>query len=164
MCKLSQVELHALFDYNPNTGILTWRESHGGAKKGKAAGYFCKRHVQIRVDKKLHYAHRLAWVYVYGEEPLDIDHKNGDPTDNRIENLRSVTHQTNMENLRRATSKNLSGFLGVGTYKREGQKTRYIASIIVNGKRYKLCRFDTPEEAHEAYLNAKRELHKGCTI
>jgi hypothetical protein len=160
---LTQDLLQSLLIYDKESGYFFWKVTSGGAVKGKKAGYVCKRHIQIRINKKLYYAHRLAWIYVYGREPDSIDHINGNPTDNRICNLRSVTHQTNMENLRRATTKNACGFLGVETVKLK-TKIKYVARIIVKNKRYTLGHAYTPEEAHQIYLEGKRKLHKGCTI
>ena len=68
-----------------------------------------------------------------------------------------------MENLRKATTKNACGFLGVETVKLK-TKIKYVARIIVKNKRYTLGHAYTPEEAHKIYLEGKRKLHKGCTI
>ena len=161
---LTQTDLHSLLDYDQDTGVFTWKKSIGAAKQGKVAGYLCNKHVQIRLYKKLHYAHRLAWLYVYGYEPKDIDHINGNPIDNRIINLRSVDHTTNMQNIRKARSDNVCGFLGVETIIRKTTKTKYRATIIVHGKRIELGKFDNPVDAHNKYIEAKRKLHDGCTI
>ncbi|WP_292613113.1 HNH endonuclease signature motif containing protein, partial [Nitrobacter sp. 62-13] len=75
-----------LLHYDPETGRFTWRS---GQKAGRAAGSIGGRYVQIMIGKKNYLAHRLAWLYVHDSPPLEeIDHVNGDPRDNRINNLR----------------------------------------------------------------------------
>jgi hypothetical protein len=106
-------------------------------------------------------AHRLAWCIAYGEWPsLEIDHINGDAGDNRLCNLRNVDRATNAQNKRRAQCTNKSGIQGVETH----AVGRLSASVWVGGKRVYLGRFDTAEEAHAAYVAAKRRLHQGCTL
>ena len=92
---------------------------------------------------------------------MEIDHINGNRTDNRIANLRAVTRGGNMQNQRRAHASNTSGLLGV-YYKPKNKK--WAAQIQANKKRMNLGLFKTAEEAHTAYLKAKRELHDTCTI
>lgn len=114
----------------------------------------------VSVDAKQRYAHRLAWLYVYGQWPNgSIDHINGVRTDNRIQNLRDVSHKTNMQNIRAANRRNASGFLGVMP-----SLSKWQAQINIDGKQTYLGSFDTPELAHEAYVSAKRKHHAGCTI
>lgn len=106
-------------------------------------------------------AHRLAWLYVYGEWPNgDIDHIDGDRLNNRIANLRDVSRRVNLENQRRPKACNKSGFLGVKTFRDQ----RFQARIQVRGVQLHLGTFDTPHEAHAAYVAAKRNLHQGCTL
>lgn len=104
--------------------------------------------------------HRLAWLYMHGRWPSgDIDHINGNRSDNRFSNLRDVATQTNSENRRCAQKNNKAGLLGV-TKRRNG----YEARIRVLGRLIYLGLYDTPERAHEVFLQAKRERHAGCTI
>lgn len=85
---------------------------------------FCKRYL----------VHRLAWLYTYGQFPTVIDHINGVRTDNRLCNLREVTHQQNHMN-QRISSKNTSGVTGVYLNKRNGL---WCAQMKFNGKTYHL--------------------------
>ncbi len=105
-------------------------------------------------------AHRLAWLYVHGTWPaMRVDHRNGNPADNRIRNLRLATNSENRQNLHKAHKNNLSGLLGVS---RNGNN--WAATIKINGKRIGLGTYKTAEAAHAVYLVAKRELHHAHTI
>lgn len=106
--------------------------------------------------------HRLAWLYVTGTWPSDqIDHVNGIRDDNRIFNLREATGPENNGNQRQARSDNKTGLLGVYWDK---QHKKFSAKIMFSGKHKYLGYFPTAEEAHAAYIKAKRELHSHCTI
>jgi len=100
--------------------------------------------------------HRLAWMLWYGCWPSgQIDHINGDKSDNRIENLRVVNNRQNKQNI--ATPKsNTSGFMGVSFHKKSG---KWAANIKINGKSKYLGLFDTPELASSAYKSAKKSIH-----
>jgi len=112
----------------------------------------------IMVDRTSHKAHRLAWLYTYGEWPVgDIDHINECKGDNRIINLREATRAENMQNRSKANKNGHSGLLGVT---KVGKK--WLGQIHVDGVRHHLGRFESPQEAHAAYLRAKHQLHKGA--
>lgn len=162
MSHLTQARLQELFYYDQATGIFTRKVATSNVKAGKTTGSLdSKGHLNFRVDKRMHLAHRLAWLYCYGEFPSgQIDHINGVRTDNRIANLRDVPASINAQNIRRARADNKTGFLGVS--KHAGGK--YVAQIQVNGKVTHLGLFTDPEVAHQAYLSAKRIHHPGCTI
>lgn len=157
---LSAEYLRALISYDPETGHFTWRISRSNVRAGERAG--CSRddgYRLIRIDRTMYLEHRLAWLYVHGEWPSQfIDHMNGDPTDNRIANLREATPQINQQNRRK--SKNPIGLVGV----RRTRCGNYQARIGHNKQETVLGTFQTPEEAYEVYLTAKRRLHEGCTI
>src|SRR5690554_1763211 len=98
---ITQSDLHEVLNYCPDTGVLTWKKqlaprgrigSIAGCaeKKGRSAG-----RVSIRIHGKLYLAHRLAWFYVHGEWPELIDHIDGDPSNNRLSNLRRATKAQN---------------------------------------------------------------------
>ena len=102
---ISQAELHAMLDYNPETGEFRWKIYRApNAQPGMLAGNkTSKGYHKIRVELGISpvFAHRLAWYYVHGYMPdysrmLEIDHINGVKDDNRISNLREVTHLENM--------------------------------------------------------------------
>ncbi|WP_333906863.1 HNH endonuclease [Delftia acidovorans] len=150
--------------YDPATGIFTRTSTRGLSdrwKKGQSAGSPVKgAYVQIWLLGRLYQAHRLAWLVNYGVWPSKhIDHINGNRHDNRIANLRESDDLLNMQNIRKPHKDNKLGVLGVKLY-----NGRYVARIYVQGKERSLGSYDTAEEAHQAYLKAKRAMHEGCTI
>jgi len=100
---LSQARLRELLQYDPDTGVFVWLQSRRArASEGSIAGSnHPSKHRIIRIDGVNFYAHRLAWIYVHGPIPdgMLIDHINGQRGDNRIKNLRTVTHKENMGNM-----------------------------------------------------------------
>lgn len=162
---ISQDTVRQLFNYDEITGVLTWKVNKSDkAKIGVIAGHIHPFGYRwIRINNKRFTAHRVAWIYVYGEiqDHIQIDHINGNRADNRLVNLRLATRSENACNIQKARSHNKLGILGVH-FRKDNKKFR--AVIKVNGKIKNLGQFDTAEEAGEAYLKAKRELHPFCTI
>jgi hypothetical protein len=154
--KISVQRLKQLVNYAPDTGEFTWNMPRRKCRTGDKAGCRMKNgYIVLRLDDCLFYAHRLAWFYVNEVWPANvIDHINGDRSDNRFSNLREATIAQNAQNSSRIRSTNTSGFTGV---RRENKK--WLAEIKVNYKPMRLGLFNTPEEAHEAYLIAKHNLH-----
>lgn len=149
--------------YDEQTGIFRWKVSKRGLRIGDLAG--SKRqhgYIAIRIDKQLIYAHRLAWFYMYGTWPIgEVDHIDGNRLNNSKANLRDVEPIVNKQNIRSARSDNACGLLGVFLDKRSN---KYVSKLQTNGKQKWLGLFETPEKAHQAYLEAKRQTHEGCTI
>jgi len=152
---LTAERLRELLDYNPETGVFKWRKPpRKKAINGLVAGKRGGRYVMIGIEQTLYCAHRLAWLYVHGKWPhLDIDHINRDGRDNRIANLREATPSDNMCNARQR-SDNSTGFRGVFP-----KRKRFSAQVRKGKTRLSLGTFDTPEEAHAAYVKAARALH-----
>lgn len=159
LATLSASLLRELLDYDPATGVFTWRVTLSNVRPaGSVAGTIeGNGYCQIQIARVVHKAHRLAWLYVHGEWPQrDIDHKNGNRADNRIANLRPATRSQNLQNQHHARSDSRCGLQGVSLH----QSGRWRARIqSADGKRRHLGFFDSPQEAHAAYLTAKRELH-----
>ena len=156
-------QLKNALNYDANTGVFIWKTRPSKAVKvGDVAGCVEKRigYVTIGIAKRIYKAHRLAWLYAYGEWPKGlIDHINGNKADNRIANLRDVFADGNSQNIRKPNRRNKSGFMGVIFFQK-----KWRASITVSGKTKWLGDYATPEEAHQVYLVAKRKYHGACTI
>ncbi len=147
--------LRSVLHYEPETGIFTWKvRTANRVKVGDVAGCPDGRgYLQIRVQSRKYQAHRLAWLYVYGEWPKDqLDHINRIRTDNRISNLREVTNKQNLQNAGKR-SNNTSGHSGVRWYR---QSSKWVACITHNYKRIHLGFFATIEEAIAARKAAEK--------
>lgn len=165
---LSAARLREVIHYDPDTGVFTRKvrlaqRHHAGDRADtvitseKMRGY---RRVSLFSQRYL--AHRVAWLYVHGVWPeKHLDHINGDKGDNRIVNLREADDQLNIENIRVPKASNSCGFLGVVLHKQSGI---WRARLQVNKVGIHIGMYATPEEAHEAYVIAKRKYHEGCTI
>jgi hypothetical protein len=154
--------LRESLEYDTQTGIFTWRKNHYRPDLiGKTAGsVHSAGYISIAVHNIKRLAHRLAWFYVTGNMPNGhIDHINGNKLDNSFNNLRQVTRFGNLQNMRTATKANKVGFLGVSAH-----QGKWRVQIMINGKSIRESGFDTPEQAHQRYLELKRLHHPTCTI
>jgi hypothetical protein len=161
----TQERLLELFKYNPNDGSFE-RIKTTAPKAIKGMVIFGSKnssgYLLVSVDSKTFVAQRLAWIISNGDiqSGLQIDHINRDRSDNRLCNLRLVTHMENGHNQKlRAT--NNSGYAGVFWHT---QSKKWRASIMVNYKPIHLGGFDTPEEANVAYVTAKEIYHPSSPI
>lgn len=145
---MNQSELHALFDYEPGVGML--RRKAGGRKPypwhGAGKG---RRYLVHCYGAKSIYLHQAVWLYHHGYVPAMLDHINGDPQDNRIENLRECTNSQNQFNSARKVN-NKSGYKGVVFHAKAKHKPWH-AKINVAGRRVSLGYHATKEEAAAAY-------------
>lgn len=151
-------------DYNQETGQFIWKVSTCKANAGSVAGYINSNgYVIVGLLGEKYRLHRLAWLLTHGQWPDGtIDHINCDKTDNRLCNLRSVSHAVNMQNKREPTIANTSGFLGVYWSARRGG---FMASVGFESKKQKRRGpYKTPERAFAAYVDLKRMHHEGCTL
>lgn len=156
--KLTAAWLRENMDYAPDTGVFMWKKRGFGRTVGKPLGskLWTKgaAYLTMKVDGTVYYAHRLAWLYHYGEWPAQsVDHIDGDRTNNAIENLRVCTAAQNAA--RRPTSKrNIAPSRGVFPH-----GTGYVARIHFGNKRHYLGYFPTAEEARVAYEKAAKKIH-----
>ena len=149
---ISIEDLRKVLEYFPETGEFKWNVPRLG-KKPKSFGSLCTNgYLLTRINYKKYLLHRLAWAYVYGYWPEQLDHINRDRADNRISNLREATRSQNLAN---RTVRARSGFKGVVLLK----GGRFRAAITVNRKFKSLGLFNTAKEAHACYVaNAKKEF------
>lgn len=160
--KLTRERLCELLRYEPESGLfIRLTRPCGTVQIGDVAGSINKDgYVRILIDGRGYMAHRLAWLYVNGTWPEnEIDHVNGVRSDNRVINLRDLHHSQNQTNQRKPSKRSKTGLLGVFKH---GNK--YVASISFKGKSKYLGLFETAEQAHSAYVTAKRSLHPASTI
>jgi hypothetical protein len=165
---LTQARLKELLRYDAQSGLFAWkvkRPSAGGfVSPGDIAGYKnpVTGYTQIRIDGEIFQAHRLAFLYVTGAFPKHVtDHRDTNRANNRWDNIRDVTQSVNMQNKKIAQRNSSHGFLGI--YLRKPSNV-WVARVHTDGKSVWVGSFSTPEEAHAAYVAAKRRLHPGGTI
>jgi len=161
----TQQEIKKQLHYDEATGIFTWIVSKNSFMKigDLAGGINTYGYWIVSIDNKHYMSHRLAWVYINGSCPshLQVDHINGDKSDNRINNLRLCNAIENQQNIKTCRVITKSRLLGAHKHSRSN---KWSAQIKVNKKYIYIGLFDTPEEAHQAYLNKKRELHPFNTL
>lgn len=161
--------LRQRLDYDPATGIFIWRArpaeqfpdaAHGHTWNtryaGKSAGSMNNSgYLKIGIDDEQFLAHRIAWLMFHGSSvPHDIDHVDGNRTNNRIANLRAATRAENLANMRRL--KTNTGIKGVYF---DAKRQKFQAHITVSYRQHNLGRFDTLEEAITARREAAMRLH-----
>jgi len=142
---LTQSRLKELLHYNPETGVFT------RVKNNKPTGWLDNGYVKIHVAGADRYAHRLAWLYMAGRVPLEVDHDNHNKADNRWDNLNGVDRQGNKRNGPKQAN-NTSGVTGV--YRQAG---KWRVRIKVDGKFKSLGYFGTVGEAVTARKDADRK-------
>ena len=150
---MNQEYLKEILDYNFDTGIFTWKVNKSKRSKiGSVAGWSDNGYTRIEIDGKTYKAHRLAWLYVYGELPeVLIDHVNSNRSDNRLCNLRQATYQENSENYKTPKT-NTSGVKNVSWYK---QLNKWVVSKSVKGKKKTIGYFDDLEFAELVAIEAR---------
>lgn len=150
-------QLRAEFYYSPHTGAFLRRYGHQGMPPWVRAGYVAtKGYRQLKIRGVAYRENRLAWLYTHGVWPKhQIDHRNRDPSDNRIANLRDVTQSVNKQNCA-GYRNNKSGYRGVCWYAPGGV---WLAQITRDGKRSHLGYFKDPRAAHDAYIAAAEGHH-----
>lgn len=158
---ISQDELKHLLSYNPSTGEFRRRVARRGmARRGSIAGSPDKKgYLRIYIRGRTYKAHRLAWLYVTGRWPAGlIDHKDGNPANNRLSNLRVVTNAQNGHN--RAPTLGRVGLKGVYHEVRVRSTSRpWRARITVNGRLRNLGTYHSKNAAVRAYNRAAKQLY-----
>lgn len=169
MISLTPSRVTDSLDYDPDTGIFTWKfraisdfpdgraqASWNARLAGKKAGYYRPDgYCIITICNRRYLAHRLAWLLMRGHFPQQIlDHINGDTSDNRINNLREVSIAQNAQNAA-LVARNKSGVTGVRWL---GRDCRWRASITANCERIHLGEFQQFDEAVKARKSAEKAL------
>jgi hypothetical protein len=155
---ISQARARELLDYEPATGVFRWRVNRRSylskARIGAIAGApRYDGYVELRIDGELIHAHRLAFLWMEGTLPPEVDHINGDKTDQRWGNLRIATHGQNGTH-KGPNKNNKLGVKGVRVMKK-----KYEARIWRDGRQVVLGYFSTVEEASECYRMASLKQH-----
>ena len=146
--------LREVLSYDAQTGLFTWIAPPWNHPRllGTPAGAKASGYVMIRIDGRRYKAHRLAWLYVHGAWPTEcIDHRDGDPFNNALINLRQATHSQNMGNMARRKGKGLPK--GV----RQNGKN-YTARIKCENRMITLGTFSEIEAAADAYCSAAKRV------
>lgn len=154
-CPLTAERLRELFLYDPETGLFTRAVTRGRGKQGAVVGHKqTKGYLQVEIDGTAYVLHRLAWLYVHGCWPTtQLDHRDGNRTNNRIANLRESTNIQNSYNRDKPRS-NTSGQKGVYLF-----QGKWTAQINAEGTRHYLGRFADINDAAHAVRTAREKLH-----
>jgi flagellar capping protein FliD len=153
----TQTRLRELFNYDIDSGLLTWKvRTNNVVKVGDATKSYNNRgYGHTSCDGRRYKTHRLIMKWVYGDfdEQKEVDHINGNPSDNSIENIRLVDRKTQMRNLARH-SNNTSGQTGV-YWNKHGDKWQ--SYITVNKTLKYLGLFTEKADAIKARKEAEKE-------
>jgi len=143
-----------MFEYRG--GNLYWKIDRKKVKTGQKAGrQKSNGYCEVRFNGKLHGTHRLIFMMFHGYMPGIVDHIDGNPSNNLIENLREATHKENIRNSK-IPKDNTSGFKGVTKNKGD---TKWTAQCVVDGKRHYLGQYADIHDAAEVVKNFREEKH-----
>jgi len=151
--ELTRESLREILHYDLNTGIFTWEVNIGGrALTGSRTGTINgKGYAIIGINRKMYYAHRLAFLYVLGWLPEQVDHQDHDKSNNRWINLQPANRAINAKNCPLYAC-NKSGTSGVVWFKRD---KKWLAQIKVDSKQIWLGLFETKQEAIQVRKSAE---------
>lgn len=153
---VTQERLQELLHYDMRTGIFAWRVAPPQKPNfiGREAGCISPAgYRMIRIDRRLYRAHRLAWLYVYGIWPNNVDHANGVKDDNRLANLRECTMSQNIANAR-LRKDNTSGHKGIWR-----ENNSWTVEVWCHGKKHRVGVFRDLDQARAARAEAAERLH-----
>lgn len=153
-----------IFDYNPITGIVTWknpiRKRGPRINPGDRAGTCHSKNGRrtISVEGVSYFESRFIWFWMTGRDPghLKVDHRDGDPSNGKWDNLRLATSKQNNANKKSCHSS--TGYKGVVRLVSPTGLVRYMAQIGYDYRNYYLGKFATPKEAHERYMQEAKKL------
>lgn len=149
--------LHQIFEYS--NGELYWKVASGRRSKvGTKAGFKADEdgRLKVGINNSYWFIHRIIFFMFHNEQPNEIDHIDGNPKNNRIENLRAVTHHQNMMNSK-TPSHNTSGVKGVYFNKK---KKKWVAQCFVDGKNTYVGTFNDINVAKIAIVDFRNKVRK----
>lgn len=157
--ELTQERLKELLDYDPDTGAFTWLQDapRGKTKTGDRAGcYRPEGYHVIGIRRRRYRSHRLAWLWIHGVWPsASLDHINGDPSDNRLVNLREASYPQNAHNAK-LRKDNTSGYKGVFWV---NHCMKWGAQFVLMGNNIYLGLFENKLDAVTAVRSAREKYH-----
>lgn len=161
--RMLKKKLEEWFAYNPETGDFTWKKARSKSTPvGSKAGSKREDSWYLTLDGELFRAHRIAFLMTYGYLPEEVDHKDNNPFNNKIKNLRPATRLENSRNRRMDSTKTSSGYKGVYPGPNKGTWVAQIKPGKDNGTGTRVKHlgvFDSPEDAHKAYVKAAKKYH-----
>lgn len=153
---ITQEQVRKLFSYNSDTGVLTRKTAPSNhVKIGDVAGSIRNGYLVTAIKNKAYLNHRIIFLHYYGYLPKIIDHVNGVPNDNRIENLRACTHSQNSHNSGKRKN-NRVGFKNVSIHRPKG---KYLVQLVIDGKKRHIGLYSDINEANEAAIAARIRHH-----
>lgn len=173
-CRLSEnndlssflARLKNRLNYDPESGIFTYKEKFYNMKKGQEAGFKRKDDdcVYIKFEQASYFAHHLAWLYMTGgfEKNILITHEDKNKSNNKFENLKKTNSVLCRSSLN-PNKNNTSGFKGVLKSKK-GEKWRAVFQSKKEKKFHHLGYFKTKEEAAKAYENFSIEYYSKFNV
>ena len=154
---LTQQRVRELLWYDRETGLFTWLVATSN-RVGATAGYQDKRgYIWIGIDGVVYLAHRVAWLWMTGEMPVEIDHHDTDKGNNRWRNLREATRGQNNVNAG-ALGTSHTGVRGV-TFIPKHTDHPFHAYAYRDGRRYSFGYYATLAEAASARLSGAKDVH-----
>lgn len=153
----TQSFLKELFDYREDGKLVRKKITSNRTKIGDIVGSNNGNgYLRVCVNNKYHHVHRIVFMWHYGYLPKEIDHKNGNRSDNRIENLREATHSQNGKNLSVRKNNNI----GVNGIRWDKSRNKWYVSIGLNNKKKYLGRYFVLEDAINARKVAELQFYK----
>lgn len=145
-----------LLHYDPGTGVFTWlRRTSNRIRVGDVAGALVDGYIAIGIDGASYQAHRVAWLMTHGVFPgPELDHEDGNKSNNRIANLRDAGSRENRLNMPRR-SDNSSGVTGVSWH---AKARKWVAQVQIDGQNIYLGLHETIEAAAHARMLASKML------
>ena len=158
MSELTQERVQELFEYDFETGLLTWKKRKSYCNRaGHSVGPMNNEFLRVNVDKKSYYVHQIIWLLIYGYFPDKIKHINHKRFDNHLLNLKEILQKVKVEKrikIRKLSSNNSSGVTGVFFDRNAGQ---WRAQMCIEGKTISLGYF---EDLNEAAMAREQAISK----